>query len=273
MPLAGPDIDYIRDFVRSRAAIVLEGKEYLIEARLETLAATEGLTGLAALMVALRAEPEPRQLHRKVVDALTTNETLFFRDVHPYDAMRTRIIPELMERNQISRSLRIWSGACSAGQEPLSIAMLLRTHFPALENWRIELLATDLSDEMLEQARRGCYSQIEVNRGLPAAMLVRYLEDRGSHWRAKPEIRNMIRYERFNLVGHWPERGPFDLILLRNVMIYFDIDVRREILAHLAEALVPDGYLLLGAAETTAGVSEEFEPVTIGRTAFYRRKA
>jgi chemotaxis protein methyltransferase CheR len=273
MPLPGQDIEYIRDFVRSRAAIVLDGKEYLIEARLETLAATEGLTGLAALMHALRDEAEPRALHRKVVDALTTNETLFFRDVHPFQALRTRVIPELIQRNQMSRSLRIWSAACSAGQEPLSIAMLLRQHFLQLQTWRIELLATDLSDEMLDQARSGCYSQIEVNRGLPAPLLLRFLEDRGSHWRALPEITSMIRYERFNLIGSWPPRAPFDLILLRNVMIYFDVDVKREILAHLAGSLVPNGYLLLGAAETVVGLSEEFEPVIEGRTAFYRRKA
>jgi chemotaxis protein methyltransferase CheR len=274
MPLAEADIEYIRQFVRQGSAIVLDNKEYLIETRLETLAASEGLAGLANLMRALRDEQdEPRTLHRKVVDALTTNETLFFRDVHPFEALRKMIIPELLERNRITRSLRIWSAACSAGQEPLSLAMLLRVHFPQLESWRIELLATDLSDEMLAQARSGCYSQIEVNRGLPAALLVRFFEDRGSHWQVAPEIRQMIRFERFNLIQPWPARPACDLILLRNVMIYFDVEVKRAILARLARSLAPGGYLLLGAAETVVGLSEEFEPVTIGRTAFYRKKA
>ena len=273
MPLAAEDIGYIRNFVRSRSAIVLDNKEYLIETRLETLAATEGFGGLMNLMKALREENEPQTLHRKVLDALTTNETLFFRDVHPFEALRTRVIPELMERNQPARQLRIWSAACSAGQEPLSIAMLLRQHFPQTADWRVELLATDLSDEMLEQARRGCYSQIEVNRGLPANYLVRFFEDRGSHWQAAPEIRRMVRYEPFTLIHPWKERSPFDLILVRNVMIYFEVDVKREILARLWRSLAPGGYLLLGAAETVAGLSEEFELALIGRTAFYRRKA
>lgn len=272
MPLGIEDFSYIRDFVRSRSAIVLDGKEYLIEARLETLAAGEGLPGLTALMRVLRQENEPRPLHRKMVDALTTNETLFFRDVHPYEALRTRVLPELIERNRTSRFLRIWSAACSAGQEPLSLAMLLRQHFQQVADWRIELLATDLSDEMLEQARGGCYSQIEVNRGLPAHYLIRFFEDRGSHWQAASEIRRMIRYEHFNLIQPWKDGAPFDLILLRNVMIYFEVDVKREILTHLWRSLAPGGYLLLGAAETVAGLSEDFEMVLIGKTAFYRKR-
>jgi chemotaxis protein methyltransferase CheR len=272
MTLASADMTYIRDFVRSRSAIMLEGKEYLIETRLGTLAEAEGLGDLSALMQALRRENEPRPLHRKVVDALTTNETLFFRDVHPYEAMRTSVIPELIERNRSTRSLRIWSAACSCGQEPLSIAMLIRQNFPEVAEWRVDLLATDLSDEMLAQARSGCYSQLEVNRGLPAAMLVRFFEERGSGWVAAPELRRMIRYEPFNLIHPWPERGLFDLILLRNVMIYFEVEVKREILARLWHSLVPGGYLLMGAAETVAGLSENFEAVLIGRTAFYRKK-
>lgn len=271
MPLDSSELRYIREFVREQAAIVLDGKDYLIETRLETLAATEGLPGLANLMRALRGEAEPRELHRKVVDALTTNETLFFRDVHPFDALRNTIFPELIQRNAAARSLRIWSGASSAGQEPLSVAMLLRQHFPQLQDWRIELLATDLSDEMLHQARQGCYSQIEVNRGLPAPLLVRFFEDRGSHWQALPEIRRMVRYEPLNLAGPWPPRSPFDLIL-RNVMIYFDVETKRQILSRLARSLVPGGYLLLGAAETAVGLSEEFEPVTVGRTVLYSKK-
>lgn len=273
MPLGAEDIGYIRNFVRSRSAIMLDGKEYLIEARLETLAESEGLNGLANLMRALRQESEPRPLHRKVVDALTTNETLFFRDVHPFEALRTRVLPELIERNRSTRSLRIWSAACSAGQEPLSVAMLLRQHFPQIADWQIQLLATDLSDEMLEQARRGCYSQVEVNRGLPAHYLVRFFEDHGSYWQAATEIRRMVRYEHFNLIHPWQERAPFDLVLLRNVMIYFEVDVKREILGRLWRSLIPGGYLLMGAAETVAGLKDDFELVLMGRTAFYRKKA
>lgn len=272
MPLGAPDLDYIRAFVRGRSAIVLDNKEYLIEARLESLAASEGLSSLANLMRALYAEPEPKHLHRKVVDALATHETLFFRDAHPFEALRKFVIPELIERRRDSKWLRIWSAACSAGQEPVSIAILLRHHFPELQNWRVEIFATDISDETLAQARRGCYSQIEINRGLAAKLLVQYFEDLGSHWKVRPEIQQMIRYDYFNLVDPWPARRPFDLILLRNVMIYFDVDVKREVIQRMSEALLPGSYLLMGAAETVLGISELYEPVMFGRTAFYRRK-
>ena len=273
MPLNSEDLDYVRAFVRGRSAIVLDNKEYLIEARLESLAASEGLPSLTNLMRALRNEPDPKPLHRKVLDALATHETLFFRDAHPFDALRKFVIPQLLDRRRDSKSIRIWSAACSAGQEPVSIAILLRHYFPELNDWRIDILATDISDETLDQARSGCYSQIEINRGLPAPLLIRYFEDLGSHWKVQPAIHRMIRYDYFNLVDPWPARRPFDLILLRNVMIYFDVDVKREVLERIGEALTPGGYLLMGAAETVFGISEVFETMMFGRTAFYRRKS
>lgn len=272
MSLSAVDLDYVRDFVRGTSAIVLDGKDYLIEARLGTLALTEGHASIVHLMEALRQEAGAKPLHRKVVDALTTNETSFFRDVHPFETVRKTLLPELIERNTARRTLRIWSAACSAGQEPLSLAMMIAQNFPQLSNWRVEILGTDLSDEMLARARSGRYSQIEINRGLPAPMLVRFFEQRGCDWEVKREILQMIRYERLNLIDPWPPRPLFDLVLIRNVMIYFDVPVRREILSKIADALAPEAYLLLGASETIAGLDVDFEIVTLGRSMVCKKR-
>lgn len=273
MPLAEEDFDYVRQYVRRASAIVLDEKNYLVEARLATLAISEGHRSILNLMRALREESGARPLHRKVLNALTTSETLFFRDAHPFEALRQTVLPELIERNGNRRTLRIWSAACSAGQEPLSLAMILTQHFPILAAWRVEILATDLCDEILVRARRGRYSQIEVNRGLPAAMLVRFFERHGGDWQASADLLGMIRYERQNLIEPWPPRAPFDLVLMRNVMIYFEVATKREILAKVAASLAPEGYLLLGASETTAGLVEDFDLLPAGRTVLYRRKA
>jgi chemotaxis protein methyltransferase CheR len=273
MPIAAADLEYVRTFVRDASAIVLDDKDYLIEARLGTLAVTEGHASILNLLRALREESGPKPLHRKVVDALTTNETSFFRDTHPFETIRKFLLPEIIDRNAARKTLRIWSGACSAGQEPLSLAMMMAQYFPQLTDWRIQILATDLSDEMLARARAGRYSQLEINRGLPAPMLVRFFEEHAGEWRARPEILQMIRYERMNLIEPWPPRPPFDLIMLRNVMIYFDPNVKLGILRKLADALAPDACLILGASETTAGFEVPFEIVTLGRSTVFRRKS
>jgi chemotaxis protein methyltransferase CheR len=272
MTLSESDIEYVRLFVRQSAAILLDDKEYLIEARLGTLARKEGLIDAEALMRRLTAGSQRDRLHRKVVDALTTNETLFFRDVHPFEALRKEVLPTLIERNTAARRLDIWSAACSAGQEPFSIAMLISEHFPQLEHWRLSIRATDLSDAMLERARAGLFSQLEVNRGLPARLLIRFFEQTGINWQLQAEIRRMVQFERFNLIEPWPPRSPFDLILLRNVMIYFDVEVKRTIFGKVADALKPRGYLFLGTAETPATLTDRFETVEIGRFVCYRRK-
>ncbi len=273
MAIPSAELEYIRRFVRDTSAIVLDDKDYLIEARLGSLAISEGHSDLLALLRALRAEENGSQkLHHKVVDALTTNETSFFRDVHPFEAIRKTILPELIERNHARKTLRMWSAACSSGQEPVTLAMIVEQHFPQIQDWRTQILGTDLSDEMLIRARKGRYSQIEVNRGLPAPMLVRFFEEHGGEWIVRPEVMKMIRYERFNFVDPWPPRAPFDLILLRNVMIYFDVPTKREIVQKIGDALAPGGYLILGASETIAGLSNDFDMVPMGRTAVCRRK-
>jgi len=267
-----PDFDYIRELVRRGSAIVLEpSKEYLVEARLVPLARSEGLTSIAELVARLRAEGEG-DLYRKVVEAMTTNETLFFRDLHPFDALRTTVLPELEGRRAAERRLRIWSAACSTGQEPYTIAMLLRENFATLARWRIEILATDLSSVVLAKARDGRFGPIEVNRGLPLELRSKFFTQSGLDWKIKDEIRRMVDFQELNLAAPWPPLEPFDVVLLRNVLIYFDSETKKSILGRVRRVLRPDGYLFLGAAETTMNLDDGFERVQIGNAGGYRVK-
>lgn len=270
MTLTAADFDYIRDLVRREAAIVLEpGKEYLALTRLDPIARNEGLGSVSDLVARLRAQGRS-PLHDEVVDALTTNETSFFRDLHPFESLRTHVLPELVERNAWRGSLSIWCAACSTGQEPYSVAMLIREHFPELLRWDLRILATDISASALARAESGRYGQLEVNRGLPAQLLLKYFRRVGAHWELDPEVRRMVRFQRHNLVGIWPPFPPFDLVFLRNVLIYFDLETKRAVLARIRSILRPGGYLLLGGSETTLNVDDGFERVPIGRTTWYR---
>jgi chemotaxis protein methyltransferase CheR len=268
-----PDFAYVRDLVRDSAAIVLDaGKEYLVETRLEPLARSEGFATLESLVNALRGGREI-ELRRKVVDRMATKETSFFRDLHPFEALKHSILPEFIARRGGERALNIWCGACSSGQEPYSIMMLLREYFPAIAEWNIQLLATDLSATVLARAREGVYSQLEVNRGLPATMLVKYFEKNGTDWRVRDRIRRSVEFRELNLARDWPDMPRMDIIFLRNVMIYFNVESKRSILAQLRRVLRPDGYLILGAAETTYGLDDAYERVVFGKTAAYRLKS
>lgn len=263
------DFQYLRTLVREKSAIVLdEGKEYLVESRLAPVARQEGLASLAELVIALRARKPG--LESKVIDAMTTNETSFFRDIHPFDALRTTIIGEIIERKRTNKELNIWCAAASSGQEPYSLCMLLREHFPELSTWRFNFLATDLSPSMIEKSKNGKYSQLEVNRGLPAAYLVKYFERSGADWMVKPEIRSMVDYRLLNLVEPWPMINPLDIVLIRNVLIYFDRDTKKKILQNIKKVLRPDGFLLLGSSETTFNIDEGWSIRTIGKTICYQ---
>jgi chemotaxis protein methyltransferase CheR len=261
------DFDTVRRLLLERSAIVLEaGKEYLVESRLAPLVRQLHLNSLEELIAQLRTRTD-NGLARQIVEAMVTTESLFFRDHHPFEALRKTALPELIKRRQGERGLSIWCAASSIGQEPYSVGMLLREHFPELAGWRISLLASDISHAVLARAREGCYSQIEVNRGLPAALLVKYFDQHGTHWQLKPDIRNMVNFREINLAGPWPILPRMDLVLLRNVMIYFDVDTKRTILQKLASLLRPDGYLLLGGAETTLNLNDSFrrvEPLKAG---------
>jgi len=269
MAISKTDFEYISQLARSQAAIVLEtGKEYLVENRLTPLAEQEGYGTLEKFISELRSKPV-NGLHHKVVDAMTTNETSFFRDFHPYEALRKHILPKLIQQRAATRQLTIWSAACSTGQEPYTLAMLLREHFPQLNDWRVTILATDLSPTVLKTAQAGNYSQFEVNRGLPAAYLIKYFIKEGERWSIKPELKKNIEFRPMNLIQSWPIMPPFDLVFIRNVMIYFDVDIKKMLLKRIRNCLVPHGYLFLGTAETTLNIDPEYNPVTFDKTVVY----
>lgn len=269
--ITAADFDFISLLVRGRAAIVLErGKEYLVETRLAPLAQREGFDSLGSLVSRLRRDVLPGALHDKVVDALTTNETYFFRDFHPFEAMRRTLLPAMIEARREARRLTIWCAACSTGQEPYTLAMLIREHFPAVADWRIEIIATDLSPTVLRQAESGRYNQIEINRGLPAPYLVKYFTQDQGAWVLKPAIRSLVQFRPLNLIEPWPILPPCDFIFIRNVMIYFDVETKRTILKKLRACLRADGSLFLGSAETTLNLDPWWAPVTAGPTVVYR---
>jgi chemotaxis protein methyltransferase CheR len=209
-----------------------------------------------------------RRLRDKVVEALTTNETLFFRDTKPFQALESFLIPELLKWREPVRKLHFWCAACSSGQEPYSLAMLWKEM--AVPGWQIDILATDLAESVLERARAGRFQQIEVNRGLPAKYLVKYFDRDGLTWEIKPEIRSMVRWERFNLKDSMRSFSPFDVVLCRNVLIYFDLQTKSRVLANIRKALRPGGYLVLGSSETTLNVDDSYIRRQVGPAVFYQ---
>ncbi len=257
---------------RETSMVYDEGKEYLVEARLAPLAAAKGLD-LEAYVARLAFDADER---RKVIDALTINETSWFRDHTPYQAFTDAMLPDLLERRSRTggpRRLRIWSAACSSGQEAYSIAMLLDQHLP--DGWEYEIVATDIATTMLERVKAGRYSQVEVNRGLPATSLVRYFTRVGREWEIAPRLRERVTVRHLNLAAPYIGLGTFDMIWLRNVLIYFDAPTKQDILRRMVPMLAPDGYLLLGSTETTLDLPDTLaaawrrEP--IGRVQVHRR--
>jgi len=273
MTLSLPAFDYIRALVQKRSAMVLDQeKAYLVEARLCNLARLEGYPSADELVAQLRAGPEDG-LHCKVVEAMTINETSFFRDIHPFESLRQVVIPDLVQRRRIERSLNFWCAACSSGQEPYSLAMLLRQHFHELSGWNTRVLARDISTDMVARARQGVYSQLEVNRGLTPHFLGKFFDKQGTDWRIKDEVRRLVEFRSLNLIGAWPVLPSMDVILLRNVLIYFDVPTKKLILARLRQLLRPDGYLFLGGAETTLNLDDAFERVQLDRFSCYRLRS
>ena len=259
---------FVRELVRAESAIVLEpGKEYLVESRLVPLARQGGHKDVDAFVAELATRRNPASM-RLVVEALTTNETSWFRDTDPFTALRQSVFPNLA-KTRTKREIRVWAAACSSGQEPYSILMTAQDT-PEIAGWKIDMLATDLSLEMLERARKGEYSQLEVNRGLPATTLVRHFERAGLNWRINPALAAQVQFRQLNLMRPFPAMGKFDVVFLRNVLIYFDAATKRGILDRVLRVLRPDGVLVLGAAETTLGVHDGWERVTIDRTSVYR---
>src|SRR6516165_6693851 len=219
--MTAQEFDVIRKLVMDRSAIVLEaGKEYLVETRLAPVVRQLNLNSIGELIAQLRCQPT-NGLYRQIVEAMVTSESSFFRDRHPFDDLRKVVIPDLMSRRRDERRLNIWCAACSTGQEPYSIALMIRENFPEFAGCRISLLATDLSRQVLDKAREGRFNQIEVNRGLPANLLVKYFDQHGTDWQLKSTIRAMVDFQDINLAQAWPPLPAMDLVLIRNVMIYF----------------------------------------------------
>jgi chemotaxis protein methyltransferase CheR len=268
MSLSSADFAFVSGLVRREAAIVLgPGKEYLVEARLLPVARQAGVASVAEFLARVQQRHDSG-VQNAIVDALTTNETSWFRDREPFSALTESVLPQLVQARAATRRLRIWSAACSSGQEPYGLAITLQQFLPA--GWTYEILGSDISNEMIERAKAGAYSQVEVNRGLPASMLVHYFERAGAHWRITPSLKRNVTFQRLNLAAPLPALVPFDLVFLRNVLIYFDVDTKRTVLRNVGKLLRPDGWLFLGAAETTIGVDDSYERVAAGRTSAYR---
>jgi chemotaxis protein methyltransferase CheR len=253
------DYEYLRKFLKDRSGLDLSSdKQYLVESRLIPLARKIGLAGIDELVGQIKGGSEPTAA--EVVEAMTTNETFFFRDKLPFDHLRDAIMPELLQTRAARRSLRIWCAACSTGQEPYSIAMCLKEMGPQLSGWRIEIVATDLAQSVLEKSRAGIYSQFEVQRGLPIQMLVKYFKQIGELWQINADIRAMAQFRQLNLLQNFSQLGTFDVVFCRNVLIYFDQETKVDVFRRLAKVMEPDGFLALGAAETVVGLTDAFKP-------------
>jgi len=272
--ITASQFDHLRNMVLRESAIVLEpGKEYLVESRLAPIARREGLASVSELVQRLMTAPSVK-MKSEIIDAMTTNETSFFRDVHPWQTLKEQILPKIIEARRIDRRLTVWCAACSSGQEPYSLAMLLRDSFPdVVRSWDVKIIATDLSDSMLYRCREGIYSQLEVNRGLPAPMLIRNFQREGTDWRIDSELRRMVDVRTCNLSS--PSTYPraasrFDLVFIRNVLIYFDEAMKTKILNETTSRMQSDGHLLLGSSEVSISAATKLVRHQFGRTIFFQ---
>jgi chemotaxis protein methyltransferase CheR len=265
------DYEFLRKLLKERSGLDLSpDKQYLVESRLIPLARKVGLPGISELVQKMRAGSEA--LTSDVVEAMTTNETFFFRDKIPFDHLRDTMMPALLQARASRRSLRIWCAASSTGQEPYSIAMCLKELGAALAGWRVEIIGTDLSQAVLEKSRAGIFSQFEVQRGLPIQLLVKHFTQVGELWQINPDIRAMVQYRQLNLLHDFAQLGTFDVIFCRNVLIYFDQETKARIFERLVKAVEPDGFMVLGAAESVVGISDAFRPYP-ERRGLYRPNA
>ncbi len=268
MPISPAQTAFVQALVHKRAAIVLDpSKQYLLETRLGALAAEQGFPCADEM---IKASRDRLPLQSQIIEALTTNETSFFRDLRPFECLREAVLPGLIRARAARRELRIWSAACSTGQEPYSLSMMIHEHFPELCTWPVRILATDIAAHVLARAKAGRYRTLEVNRGLPAQMLVKYFDRDGVDWEIKPTIKRLVEFSALNLVGPWPNTLRPDIVLLRNVLIYFDLPTKRKILERIRGQIAPDGLLLLGAAETVLSIDDAWERVPFEKTAYYR---
>jgi chemotaxis protein methyltransferase CheR len=264
------DFDFIAQLVRKRSGLVLsKDKVYLVESRLAPVARRHGLATVDDLARKIRANP-PESLLREITEAMTTNESFFFRDKIPFDLFTEVILPHMLAARQSTKILRIWCAASSTGQEPYSLAMILRDKAAQLQGWRVEIVATDISTEVIERAKRGLYSQFEVQRGLPIQLLVKNFKKIDDHWEIDPVLRGMVQYKNFNLLEDYRGLGSFDVLYCRNVLIYFDQPTKKDVLERMARQMPADGYLVLGAAESVIGLTDSFK-FADGKRGLYMR--
>jgi chemotaxis protein methyltransferase CheR len=255
------DFDFLSRTVRERSGLVLTpDKAYLLESRLMPVARRFGAKTLEEMVATLRARPDQGVL-RAITEAMTTNETLFFRDTKPFEQFKRLVLPGLLKSRAARRSVRIWCAASSSGQEPYSLAMLLKEEGAKLAGWRFEIVGTDISLEMIERSRAGLYSQFEVQRGLPIQLLMKYFKQAEDRWQLSQEIREMVQYREFNLLHDPKPLGQFDVVFCRNVLIYFNQQTKTEILGRIRSITADDGVLYLGGAETVLGITDRFEPI------------
>lgn len=271
--MTNDDVLYLAQILKARSGLIVgPDKQYLLESRLGPVARAMGLTGIPALTQKMRA-PGGEAAVRAVVEAMTTNESFFFRDKTPFDHFEKVMLPALAKARATKKQIRIWCAAASTGQEPYSLAMILKERAALWAGLRIEIVGTDISTEVLDRAKAGLYTQFEVQRGLPVAYLVKYFKKDGDAWAIDPAIRTMVSYRAFNLLDPFAALGAFDVIFCRNVLIYFDTATKQNILDRMSALLAPDGYLLLGAAETVLGVTTAFAPHETARGLYVKTGA
>ena len=255
------DFDMFAILLKQRSGLVLtRDKAYLLESRLMPVARKWNMKGLDELAVTVRTKKEEALL-RDITEAMTTNESSFFRDQKPFDQFRTVVLPSFLQSRAAKKQIRIWSAACSSGQEAHSLAMLLNDEQAKINGWKIEIVGTDISAEMVERAKAGTYTQFEVQRGLPIQMLVKHFKQNGDKWQISPQIRSMVSFREYNLLTDLGGLGHFDIVFCRNVLIYFDQPTKARVLETIAKLMPPDGVLYLGGAETVLGITDKFKPV------------
>ncbi|MBD8876900.1 protein-glutamate O-methyltransferase CheR [Roseibium polysiphoniae] len=267
------EFEFLKKFLKDKSGLVLSNdKQYLVESRLLPVARTAKLDTLSGLIGNMQRGGNSK-LENDVIEAMTTNESFFFRDKTPFDHFNDTMLPALLEARARTRALKIWCAAASSGQEPYSLGICLKEAGPKLAGWRTRILGTDLSNEVLEKAKAGLYSQFEVQRGLPIQMLLKYFDQKGDMWQINPDMRAMIEWRKLNLLDNFSHLGEFDILFCRNVLIYFDQQTKSEILDRLAKMVPDDGFLVLGAAETVVGLTDAFKPVPGKRGLFQRKQA
>jgi len=256
------DFDLYKDMLKTKSGLTLTpDKAYLLDSRLTPIAKKWGFPSLDAMSVALRGGKPDNNMVRDIVEAMTTNETSFFRDGKPFDLFKSVVLPHMLKERAKTKSLKIWCAACSSGQEPYSLSMILKESAHMMPGWNVQITATDISNAILEQAKRAEYSQFEVQRGLPIQMLMKFFEQAGESWRLKDEVKKAVRFEYCNLLEDIAKLGKFDVVFCRNVLIYFDEATKKIVLGKIAKQMERDGFLFLGGAETVLGIAEEFKPM------------